>query len=299
MNTPVVIQLQELASDSQNHLPDVLRKALLIASKLGLNDFKAWVLSELNGYNTEVELPEYRIISSELKVFNPYRGYQPLIIEDGDMARMVSEVKICESIESLQHLLSKSNSKERLTFPFPAEQKAFLMRMIRGSAQLEPTRFIGSNQVKSVMEQVRTRLLNWALDLESQGVLGDGLSFSQKEKSIANENKSAINIQHFQGVMGNVSGGNVSQTMSMTITPGNFESLANYFKQQDINDEDIGSLQKAISSDPEASEKGTFGPKVSSWIGKMTEKAAEGSWGIGIGAAGNLLATAIAKFYGL
>ncbi len=90
MKTPIVIQLQEMASNSQNHLPDLLRKALLISSKLGLEDFKSWVLSELNGYQSEEDIPGYRIIGSQLKVINPYHGYQPFIIEDGELARMVS-----------------------------------------------------------------------------------------------------------------------------------------------------------------------------------------------------------------
>ncbi len=299
MKTPIVIQLQEMASDSENHLPDLLRKALLISSKLGLEDFKSWVLSELNGYQSEEDIPEYRIIGSQLKVINPYHGYQPFIIEDGELARMVSKVKIFESIESLQHLISKSNSKNQLTFPFPPEQKAVLMRMQGGFAQLEPTRIIGSNQVKSVLEQVRTQLLDWALQLEARGILGDGISFSAKEKAIASKSQSAISIQNFQGVLGDVSGGHISQSMSMTITSGNFDSLAKYFRQQDVAEEDIKSLEKAITEDPEARASGAFGPKVSNWIGKMTSKAADGSWAVSVGAAGSLLATAIARFYGL
>ncbi|WP_292957068.1 MULTISPECIES: hypothetical protein [unclassified Neptuniibacter] len=299
MNSPIVVQLQELASDSTNHLPDLLRKALLISSKLGLDEFRFWVLSELNGYESEADIPDYRTIGSQLKVINPYHGYQPFIIEDGELAALVSNVKIFESVESLQHLILSPNKKEQLTFPFPAEQKAALMRMQGGIAQLEPTRIIGKNQVKSVLEQVRTRLLDWALLLESQGILGDGLNFSAKEKAIANENQSAINIQNFQGVLGNVSGGNVSQTMSLTVTSGNFDSLANYFRGQDVTEDDIQSLELAVSQDPEATEPGSFGPKVSGWIGKMTSKAANGSWAVSVGAAGSLLATAIAKFYGI
>lgn len=299
MSTPIVVQLQEMASDSQNHLPDLLRKALLISSKLGLEDFRSWVLSELNGYESAEDIPDYRVIGSQLKVINPYHGYQPFIIEDGELARLISEVKIFESVESLQHLISRAYSKEQLTFPFPPEQKAALMRMQSGLAQLEPTRIIGANQVKSVLEQVRTQLLDWALTLESQGILGDGLNFSAEEKAIATKNQSAINIHSFQGVLGDVSGGNVNQTMSMTVTPGNFDSLAKYFRQQEVDKEDIKSLELAISQDPEATETGAFGPKVSSWIGKMTSKAADGTWAVSVGAAGSLLATAIAKFYGL
>ena len=299
MTISIVVQLQEMASDSKNHLPDLLRKALLISSKLGLNDFRDWVLSELNGYQVGDNIPDYRIIISQLKVINPYHGYQPFIIEDSELARLVSEVKILESIESLQYLTSVNSNKGVLTFPFPPEQKYSLMQMQSGYVQLEPTRIIGSNQIKSVLEQVRTQLLNWALQLESQGILGDGINFSVEEKTIATEKRSTINIHNFQGLLGDISGGNVSQTMSMTVTSGNFDSLSRYFRQQGVNEEDINSLELAITQDPEETKTGSFGPKVSQWIGRMISKAADGTWNISIGAAGSLLATAIAKFYGI
>ena len=41
-----------------------------------------------------------------------------------------------------------------------------------------------------------------------------------------------------------------------------------------------------------------FGPKVSSWIAGMMKKASEGTWGVGIAAAGNILAKILLKFYG-
>ena len=58
-------------------------------------------------------------------------------------------------------------------------------------------------------------------------------------------------------------------------------------------------LKSSLESEPKAIDKDKFGPRVSAWIGKMIGKAAEGSWQIGLGAAGNLLAQAIAKYYGL
>ena len=85
----------------------------------------------------------------------------------------------------------------------------------------------------------------------------------------------------------------------MTITSGNFDSLANYLKDQGLSTKDIKELEDAVQKDPAPSGKGHFGSKISSWIGKMVGKAADGSWNIGIAAAGNLLSTAIEKFYGL
>jgi hypothetical protein len=60
---------------------------------------------------------------------------------------------------------------------------------------------------------------------------------------------------------------------------------------------DICELREALDAEPK-SNGGGFGPEVSAWIGKMMIKAADGSWQITTGAAGNLLSAALAKFYG-
>lgn len=62
---------------------------------------------------------------------------------------------------------------------------------------------------------------------------------------------------------------------------------------------DLIELKEALDSEAVKNPREGFGPKVSQWIGKMTQKAANGTWQIGLGAAGNLLARSIAKYYGI
>ncbi len=59
----IVLELQDLAIGRDNNISDLLRKALLVASKLNLIEFKEWVNSELNGY-TEVGVPDYRKLNA-------------------------------------------------------------------------------------------------------------------------------------------------------------------------------------------------------------------------------------------
>ena len=108
-----------------------------------------------------------------------------------------------------------------------------------------------------------------------------------------------INIENFQGILGDVAGSNVQQNLNMAIVPGNFDSLVEYLKKYEVAIGDINELETAIRLDPEPVNKEKLGGEVSTWIGKMVWKAAQGGWNIGLGAAGNLLASAIAKFYGL
>jgi hypothetical protein len=70
----VVRELQQDALNRDVEISDLLRKALVVARKLGLDDFQAWINNELNGYAKGEEVPEYRQISGQARAWNPYRG---------------------------------------------------------------------------------------------------------------------------------------------------------------------------------------------------------------------------------
>ena len=45
---------------------------------------------------------------------------------------------------------------------------------------------IGTNQIYNIIERVRNIILDWSITLEENGILGEGLQFSNTEKEIAN-----------------------------------------------------------------------------------------------------------------
>ncbi|MDP7903022.1 hypothetical protein QWI44_20460, partial [Acinetobacter pittii] len=69
--TSIVLQLQELAVDPNSNIEELLNKALLVARKLKIKKFRKWCENELEGYDKE-NIPDYRVIKGQLKVFNPY-----------------------------------------------------------------------------------------------------------------------------------------------------------------------------------------------------------------------------------
>lgn len=292
----IILELQSLATDRKNDITDLLRKALLVASKLNLDEFKAWVNHELHGYKGN-DVPEYRKASSEIKFKNPYHGLIPMVISDQSLSDILTSVDISDPIESLQNLLN-SKGGSSLTMALSSTQQSLLMELQGPQTQFPAVRIIGRNQIAAIVDAVRTTILEWALQLESEGILGDGISFSEKEreKAVASSN---INIENFQGILGDVNHSDVDQNLNLTINKNDFESLSNFLKSQGVTPDDLKELESAINDDPPPNKPGTFGSKVSGWVGKMIGKASSGSWSISIGAAGNLLAAAISKFYGM
>ena len=64
----IVLDLQLLSTDKNVDISELLRKSLLIASKLKLDKFKEWINSELHGYNNMDDIPNYRTVNAELKL---------------------------------------------------------------------------------------------------------------------------------------------------------------------------------------------------------------------------------------
>lgn len=58
----IVIELQNEISSKNCVIVSVLRRAHLIASKLQLNEFDAWIMNELNGYKFYEQIPDYRLV---------------------------------------------------------------------------------------------------------------------------------------------------------------------------------------------------------------------------------------------
>lgn len=296
MPQPIVIQLQELASAPNQDVTDLLHKALVVATKLNVHDFRAWILQELNGYENGIELPDYRKVRADLRAENPFHGLIPFIIQEREIRDIVHTVHIRESVNALGQLV-KDGAKQQILYYFPPEAEAALMKM-QGGPPLRPVRVIGVHALSTVLQAVRTKILDWSLSLEAEGIVGHGHSISSQELEMPMSGKS-IRIENFQGILGDIHGASVSQTNTMSIRASDFSSLSRYLAERGVSEQDIAELEGAVKVDPEPKSAEQLGPKVSEWIGKMISRAASGSWQIGAAAAASLLSAAIAKFYGL
>lgn len=109
---------------------------------------------------------------------------------------------------------------------------------------------------------------------------------------------SNIHIHNFQGVLGNVSNSTLSQNLHMSVVENDLDALITHLRSQGVGTVELVELKDAIDADPRPVEPRKFGAHVSAWVGKMVSLSAAGAWNVSIGAAGNLLATAIGKYYG-
>ena len=148
------------------------------------------------------------------------------------------------------------------------------------------------------MNSVRNRILDFALAVwKEQSAAGES---STKTSTVIDSSRvTQIFNTTVYGGSTNLVGAASHSTIEFNIEAKNFSSLERVLRENGVEDDDVKELKIALESEEQPTPNKEFGPKVSSWIAKMVKKAAEGSWGVGIGAAGTLLAQAISKYYGL
>jgi len=83
------------------------------------------------------------------------------------------------------------------------------------------------------------------------------------------------------------------------VKEGDFNDLKDLLIRNNVSNQDIDELKEIVETEKPDTENKTLGSKANEWIAKMVSKCLDGTWAIGIGAAGKLLADGIKAYYGL
>ncbi len=177
----LVLELQWDALNPSVSALTLLRKALVVATKLNIEEFQEWIELELNGYKGE-PIPEYRKMKGQLRAWNPYHGWQQIITHDQNLLEIYETVCNCSISQSISELVALvDNAENELKMQLPPWAESFLADSVGTSVKIG----ISSASVKRIVESARDVILRWALTLEKDGILGKGMTFSQREKQIA------------------------------------------------------------------------------------------------------------------
>ncbi|MBW5416307.1 hypothetical protein [Pseudomonas sp. MAG002Y] len=186
----LVLELQRDALDKGIHVTNLLRKALLVSRKLKIKDIEEWITSELNGY--EDMLPDYRVVRGEVKAFNPYRGWIPVYVNE-EWHDLLCKQNVWLSVSQIENLIEGT---ETGTFTMKyAPGPSDIIRKLIGQ-DFQPALFVPVHHLVRMIDTVKTKVMEFALDLEERGILGEGITFSVHEQKVAqNITYNTINIQ--------------------------------------------------------------------------------------------------------
>lgn len=180
-------------SAEQDDVLTVLRKAKRLASKLGVDDINHWLKCEMEGYAQPDTLPKYRVVKSTL-VFNT-NGYIPAgygymqkgiipypgshTVDRGIPDSMGEVLSMIAAIQEKNHGLYYPLQESDVTYDLRSRMHELIADQVTFMLQ------INAGQVLAIPESVKNRVLDWACELERRGVVGDNLTFSERERAIA------------------------------------------------------------------------------------------------------------------
>ncbi len=299
----LIDEIIELLSSKEPNLDNALFKAQVLAHKLGEKELKQWVDFELKGYLKDADLPPYRVVS--LTVMGNFSNVayrysdQPLPTMNLDkrLRRKLERTNLTQSISVIEKW---SKSESDLTIVIAPELYGELSKGLGGGYSVE--RAYGKPSVGAMLQvvvEVRSRLLDLALQLADRiprELTNEEIKQVSKDMAVGEIFKNAVFGDNATIVVGS----GTIQGVNNSIIQNDFESLAKALVAQGVKKADLASLRHAIEADEYTDEhkRQALGPRVGQWIGQMISKAGSTTWKVGIGAAGNILGSALAAYYG-
>lgn len=185
----LVLELQRDALNASVSTLDILRKALVVARKLSLKDFEQWIKLELDGYPSE-DVPDYRRTQGQLSAWNLYHGWQPVVAHDESSLEVVKKFSNVINSQPIGELITLGeNPESKLLLVLTPQAEKYLAQVIYGKVKIN----VSGTFIGKILQAVKNIVLEWSLQLEEDGIIGEGMSFSDQEKQIAQKHISEYN----------------------------------------------------------------------------------------------------------
>lgn len=259
----LVLELQKEASRGEAKISELLRQAYIVARKLNMKEFEEWISSELNGYTGDYEdIPAYRIVYGDTRGMNPYTGaWIPIQMEHDEIDEMLHSRKLNDSAPGLEALLKADSKEFTLGFNNYVRRKLSVWSGYNTNFSF----FFNRTQVETILEKVRTIVLEWSLKLEEEGILGKEMIFDESEKAKAD---SISNTNNY--FFGNINGSqlqlnSINSTQSIDSNITDFKELKGILKliKENLNEVKVDSEnQKEVENNIETLEKAMSSGKV-------------------------------------
>lgn len=184
----------------------LLRQVKVVATRLGTVELEDWVNRELSGYDRVADLPVYRgpftadVIGQFAGPFgsNPVRPIPQMSLPEDLRGGDAFQIAFTEPITSLEELAKAKSTEDGGNFqvPWNADMVLYInyllqrgyIQLVEGHGLLHAYRRVSPQQLGAVVDAVRTRVLNLALDLEkvapSAGDLGDDTALNPEQERV-------------------------------------------------------------------------------------------------------------------
>ncbi|WP_407112296.1 hypothetical protein [Bradyrhizobium sp. LMG 9283] len=292
----------ELAADNKEPIGNLLRKCLVLERQLKNEKFRAWLDLELDGYGSGNEdLPSYRVFSCINK--GDFHGItvrmsgQPIslhVMTERDR-KLLEKVYLHQPAASYEARPGQDSDAALPWNPYLIAKYQTKIYQDGEPALMRAWQEIPGSVLVALLEQVRNRVLRFALDLKE--------SLPEQAASAAIVPAEQVD----QSVVNHIYGGNIiiaSQAMNtvqvvhQNVALGDDRSLNNALEELGITPEGQSELQKALSHD-KVEETKALGEKTKQWLVDITKYAGKEGLKVGFELAKQTAIKWISQRYGI
>lgn len=294
-----------LLMNENGSLNEALLKTKVLLHEIGQRELVSWVNSELSGYSDDADLPPYRTLYSQVYgtvtngYYINYRRVIPVRHLREEFGDTFEVAKMRQPVSVYEKSVAGSTPQSAMTKQLGPQIDLLLSKQYEDGYYVESSySFIGIAQIRQILIEVRSRLLDFILELRAEV----GATASEDD---VKERADTLDVPGMFGkavfgdnvtiVIGNQNQSHITNTSSRN----DAAALAAELRKHGVSEHDIEVLDAAIVDDPTPATAGQYGPAVRGWMTRMLGKAVDGSWNVGVSAAGTLLASVLARYYGL
>lgn len=293
-------EIIDLLADENSSLNAALLKTKVLMHTIGHAELSDWVNDELNGYPKEKPVPDYRIVGGRVA-----GNIQSMVMIQANvnlpthhlpvkLKTWLEKHELREAMSVLQEMAS-GKPGSTLQMPLSPEIGAEIDRGLDGCWVQKCWVAMHPLQIKNGISQVRSRLLDFALNLRDKlGGVGDTeVKAMAATTDVPGMFHGAVFGDNATVVIGN------ENSFKVDNLKGDFDAIAKLLKDKGVSDIDVAELKAAVIADEGKIDivSQSFGPAVKGWLSKMMQKAVEASWQIELGVAGGLLTEALKAYY--
>jgi hypothetical protein len=272
---------------------------MVLAADLKNEDLKQWASRELNGYPTIDAVPDYRQLHAAAHGSFTNGAYWwrnltiPAAILPENSRRFGETVFLRQPVAELQ-ALAESSTKGTLASPWPGELIELQRNKIFTGMQLvEAWQSITHQEVRGVLDTIRTRVLEFALALQNEAP--DAGEADAPPVPGATVTHLVQTIIH--GDVTNLAVGPHAVQVAVNVPQGDLPALIETLKRLGVPLPEISEFEAEAKDEKPVA--GKLGPKAAGWLGKVTAKVTSGSLELAKGVGVELVIKALFSYFGI
>lgn len=272
---------------------DFLRTCQVVAYRLKNEPLKAWVRAELDGYENDDDIPEYREVSLHLKgsFVQGFTSLSNQTVPVGALPEVLQEravrKRMSESVAELEALGRGAGDHGLRTNCIPPETFG-MIEIYRGATTLDLWCEISPQALLAIADRVRNRALTLLLELEAEDPNAAEPVAGQATIAPERVNQLVQNFIYGQNV--SVAAGHGAVAQQAVVVAGDLDSLVEWARGVGIPEDALAKLPASIDQDGQS-----FGARARQWA----KDAALAAGGVGRDVAVAVIEAEIKKYLGL